>query len=96
MADFLVYRPTADAPRDCSPRRLDLYLHLERLLLGNCSDHIRKHAACDRRSVVPERSMGRRVAPVSAGSIIAALPPVLMFFMMQKHFIAGLTLGAVK
>ena len=32
---------------------------------------------------------------VSAGSIIAALPPVLMFFMMQKHFIAGLTLGAV-
>lgn len=33
---------------------------------------------------------------VSAGSIVAALPPVLMFFMMQKHFIAGLTLGAVK
>jgi multiple sugar transport system permease protein len=33
---------------------------------------------------------------VSAGSIIAALPPVLMFFLMQKHFIAGLTLGAVK
>lgn len=33
---------------------------------------------------------------VSAGSIIAALPPVLMFFTMQKHFIAGLTLGAVK
>ncbi|SET34716.1 carbohydrate ABC transporter permease [Paracoccus homiensis] len=33
---------------------------------------------------------------VSAGSILAALPPVLMFFMMQRHFIAGLTLGAVK
>jgi multiple sugar transport system permease protein len=33
---------------------------------------------------------------VSAGSIIAALPPVLMFFLMQRHFIAGLTLGAVK
>ena len=33
---------------------------------------------------------------VSAGSILAALPPVLMFFLMQKHFIAGLTLGAVK
>jgi multiple sugar transport system permease protein len=33
---------------------------------------------------------------VSAGSIVAALPPVLMFFLMQKHFIAGLTLGAVK
>ncbi len=33
---------------------------------------------------------------VSAGSIVAAMPPVLMFFLMQRHFIAGLTLGAVK
>ncbi|KIT14491.1 carbohydrate ABC transporter permease [Jannaschia aquimarina] len=33
---------------------------------------------------------------MSAGSIVAALPPVLIFFLMQKHFIAGLTLGAVK
>lgn len=33
---------------------------------------------------------------VSAGAIIAALPPVAMFFLMQRHFIAGLTLGAVK
>jgi multiple sugar transport system permease protein len=33
---------------------------------------------------------------MSAGSIVAAIPPVAMFLMMQKHFIAGLTLGAVK
>lgn len=33
---------------------------------------------------------------VSAGSIVAAMPPVAMFFLMQKHFIAGLTLGATK
>lgn len=33
---------------------------------------------------------------VSAGSIVAAMPPVLMFFLMQRHFIAGLTLGATK
>ena len=33
---------------------------------------------------------------VSAGSIVAALPPVAIFFLLQKHFIAGLTLGAVK
>ena len=33
---------------------------------------------------------------VSAASIVAAMPPVLMFFLMQKHFIAGLTLGATK
>jgi multiple sugar transport system permease protein len=33
---------------------------------------------------------------ISAASIVAALPPVIMFFAMQKHFIAGLTLGATK
>jgi multiple sugar transport system permease protein len=33
---------------------------------------------------------------VSAGSIVAALPAVLLFFAMQRHFIAGLTLGATK
>lgn len=33
---------------------------------------------------------------VSAGSIVAAMPPVIMFFLMQRHFIAGLTLGATK
>ncbi len=33
---------------------------------------------------------------ISAGSIIAALPPVVLFFMLQKHFITGLTMGSVK
>ncbi len=33
---------------------------------------------------------------ISAGSIVAALPPMLLFFTMQKQFIAGLTVGAVK
>ena len=33
---------------------------------------------------------------VSAASLLAAIPPVVMFFIMQRHFIAGLTLGAVK
>ena len=33
---------------------------------------------------------------VSAASLLAAVPPVFMFFLMQRHFIAGLTLGAVK
>ena len=31
---------------------------------------------------------------ISAGSIVAAVPPVLMFFLMQRHFIAGLTAGS--
>jgi multiple sugar transport system permease protein len=33
---------------------------------------------------------------IAAGSVIAALPPVILFFAMQRHFIAGLTLGATK
>lgn len=33
---------------------------------------------------------------VSAGSIVAAMPPVVVFFLMQKQFIAGLTMGATK
>ena len=33
---------------------------------------------------------------ISAGTIIVAVPPVVMFFLMQRHFIAGLTMGAVK
>ena len=33
---------------------------------------------------------------LSAGSIVAAVPPVVLFFLMQRHFIAGLTMGAVE
>ncbi|MGO2233043.1 sugar ABC transporter permease [Marinomonas sp. UCMA 3892] len=33
---------------------------------------------------------------IAAGSIVAALPPVILCFAMQRHFIAGLTLGATK
>ncbi|MFI3905196.1 carbohydrate ABC transporter permease [Ochrobactrum sp. S1502_03] len=33
---------------------------------------------------------------ISAAALFAALPPVMLFFAMQKHFVAGLTAGAVK
>jgi multiple sugar transport system permease protein len=33
---------------------------------------------------------------VAAATIMVAIPPVTMFFLMQRHFIAGLTVGAVK
>jgi multiple sugar transport system permease protein len=33
---------------------------------------------------------------MSAGALIAAAPSIAIFFIMQRHFIAGLTLGAVK
>ena len=33
---------------------------------------------------------------IATGSLVAALPPVLIFFAMQKHFIAGLTLALAR
>jgi multiple sugar transport system permease protein len=33
---------------------------------------------------------------LSAGSILVALPPIIVFFVLQKQFVAGLTLGATK
>lgn len=33
---------------------------------------------------------------VAAATVMVAIPPVVMFFLMQRHFIAGLTAGAVK
>jgi multiple sugar transport system permease protein len=30
---------------------------------------------------------------ISAASLLAAMPPAVMFFLMQRHFITGLTLG---
>ncbi|SRR6266487_1138094 len=33
---------------------------------------------------------------LAAGSVLVALPTVIVFFLLQRHFIAGLTLGATK
>jgi len=33
---------------------------------------------------------------MSAGAILAAIPPVAIFFMMQRHLVAGLTWGAIR
>jgi multiple sugar transport system permease protein len=33
---------------------------------------------------------------IAAGALLAAIPPVLVFIALQKHFVAGLTLGSTK
>lgn len=33
---------------------------------------------------------------VAAGALLAAVPPVIVFVLLQKHFVRGLTLGATK
>ena len=33
---------------------------------------------------------------MAAGSVVIALPTLIIFFLLQKQFVAGLTLGATK
>lgn len=33
---------------------------------------------------------------VAAGAVIIALPTIIIYFLLQKHFVSGLTLGATK
>ncbi len=33
---------------------------------------------------------------VAAGAVVVALPPLIVFFVLQKQFVSGLTLGATK
>ena len=33
---------------------------------------------------------------VAAGAVMIALPTVILFMILQKHFVAGLTLGSNK
>jgi multiple sugar transport system permease protein len=33
---------------------------------------------------------------VAAGALLAAVPPIIIFIALQKHFVAGLTLGSTK
>jgi len=33
---------------------------------------------------------------LSAGSILVAIPVLVVFFLLQKQFVAGLTLGSTK
>jgi len=36
------------------------------------------------------------IGPLMAASALATLPPLILFFFLQKHFVAGLTGGSVK
>ncbi len=33
---------------------------------------------------------------IAAGALLAAIPPIIIFIALQKHFVAGLTLGSTK
>jgi multiple sugar transport system permease protein len=33
---------------------------------------------------------------IAAGAILACIPPILVYILLQKQFVAGLTLGSTK
>jgi multiple sugar transport system permease protein len=33
---------------------------------------------------------------IAAGALLACLPPIIVYILLQKHFVAGLTLGSTK
>ena len=43
-----------------------------------------------------DRVPGSALGPLMAGSVIIALPVVILFTYFQKYLISGLTMGAVK
>src|SRR5689334_14821208 len=96
MGHLRAYRAAARASGACRARYSGLHVYLERLLLG-AVPHAGDDAAPITVGVAALRGQWTTAWNlVSAGSVLAALPSVLMFFAMQKHFVAGLTFGATK
>jgi multiple sugar transport system permease protein len=96
MAHLLVRRAAPDAAGHRGAVGADLHLHLERLFLGDRADPGPERAAGDGGDHVLQLAVRGAVSPDERGQHRRAIPPVVMFFLMQRHFIAGLTLGAVK
>ena len=96
MAHLLVYRPAPDEARHRRALGAGLHLHLERLFLGHRPDPGAGQPARHRRHHLLQLAVPRRLSPDERGQHRRRPAARAMFFLMQKHFIAGLTLGAVK
>ncbi len=91
--------PRRRAPRPAGiggARHPALHLHLERLFLGGGFDSRRQCQAGDGRACKPTWRMGLRLEPDLGRHDHRRRAAGRVFFLMQKHFIAGLTMGAVK
>lgn len=47
-------------------------------------------------SIVSRQSMIDQPGVVMAGSLLASFPVIMLFALLQRHFIAGLTSGSVR
>ena len=71
-------------------------LDLQRVLLGDGAAPGRRQVPDHQR---PERLRGQFFVDynlLAAGSVLVALPVLIVFFVLQKQFVSGLTLGSTK
>ncbi len=88
-------------PSTCSPCSGDshhLYLprHLGRICLGTHRYHQPREQNAAHRRGPAAGPRGTQWGLVFAASIIAILPVIVVFLIFQRHFVQGLTAGAVK
>ena len=73
-----------------------VHLDLQRLPLGGRADELRRQAADHLVAHQPAGHVLHGHNLISAASVLVALPTIVVFLALQRHFISGLTLGANK
>ena len=71
-------------------------LDLQRVLLGDGAPTERRQVPSYQFPQQPEGTVLRRLQPALRRFDTRRLPPIIVFFVLQKQFVAGLTLGATK
>ena len=84
--------------QDSSPRRCHVHLLLERVLLRLGADPIARarDTAADARQLRRCRGAGALQPALAAASLLAAIPSLAFFAVIQRRLVSGLLSGAVK
>ncbi len=94
---LLADRAAADPAGAGRARRAVVHLDLQRpAVADHGADHRSRRCRSPRRCSACRDSIVSYWNVIAAGSVIAAIPTVAVFLRFQRHFIAGLNLGAVK
>jgi ABC-type maltose transport system permease subunit len=66
------------------------------VLLGHRADAVGRQVPHHQLPDQPARPVFTDYNLLSAGSVVIAIPGLIIFFLLQKQFVAGLTLGSTK
>ena len=73
-----------------------VHVHLQRLLLGPAPDEDRRRRPITSALNNLQGQFFTDTNLLAAGALLAAIPTIIVFLALQKHFISGLSLGATK